>query len=155
MEIENNNPHKNKVHRVLAYSYSVQFVLFLLGLYFDLVFALKIPTYPLIAQLGIFLLILGSFLIFWAQLTTHDFKKENMSQETFCQGPYRYTRSPTHFGLFLLMLGFGLMISAPLVISFTVLSFIISKLVFLKRQEEILAEKYGTPYLEYKKFVKF
>ncbi len=154
-KINNSSPHKNKVHRVLAYSYLIQFVLFLVGFYLDLVFQFKIFTSPLMIQTGMIVLILGSFLILWAQATTHNFKKENMNRETFCQGPYRYTRSPTHFGLFLLMLGFGMVINALFIILFSVISFFISKFVFLNKQEAILVEKYGAPYLEYKKLVKF
>ncbi|KKP64099.1 MAG: hypothetical protein UR62_C0020G0001, partial [Candidatus Nomurabacteria bacterium GW2011_GWF2_35_12] len=67
---------------------------------------------------------------------------------------YCYTRSPTHFGLFLLMLGFGIITNALFIIIFSVISFIITKFVFIRKEEKILAEKYGIPYLEYKKSVK-
>jgi len=40
------------------------------------------------------------------------------------------------------------------VILSTLISSLISRFIFLKRQENILAEKYGAPYLEYKKAVK-
>ena len=82
-------------------------------------------------------------------------EKENMSKETFSRGPYRYTRNPTNFGLFLLMLSFGIIMNALFIIVFSVLSFIFNKFIFIKKEEEILAKKYGTPYLEYKKSVKF
>ncbi len=154
-KIENNNPHKNKVHRVLAYSYLVQFALFLMGFFIDLILQFKISTSFLVTPIGISSLILGSLLILWAQITSYNFKKENITKETFNQGPYRYTRSPTHFGLFLLMLGFGVIMNTPFVILFTIISFFVSKFVFLNKQETILAEKYGDPYIEYKKLVKF
>ena len=154
-KIENNNPHKNKVHRVLAYSYLVQFALFLMGFFIDLILQFKISTSSLATPIGISSLILGSLLILWAQITSYNFKKENITKETFNQGPYRYTRSPTHFGLFLLMLGFGVIMNTPFVILFTIISFFVSKFVFLNKQETILAEKYGDPYIEYKKLVKF
>jgi len=152
---KNNNPHKNKVHRILAHSYLVQFVLFLIGIYLDFVFKLKIPTDPMMVPAGIVILVFGSLLIFWAQKTSRDLKTENLSKETFYHGPYCYTRSPTHWGLFFLMFGFGIMINVPFVILFAVISFIIAKLIFLDQEEKILAEKYGTPYLEYKKMVRF
>jgi len=159
MEIENNlensNPHKNKVHKVLVHSYSTQFILFLIGICLDFVFQFKIFMSPLILQIGIIILILGSFLILSAQRTSRSLKKENMSRESFYRGPYRYTRSPTHLGLFLLILGFGIIVNAPFVILSAIISFIIAKFIFLNKQETILAEKYGSPYLEYKKMVKF
>ena len=110
---------------------------------------------PIMVPVGISILILGSFLIFWAQQTTSNLKQVNMDKEAFFHGPYRYTRSPTHLGIFLLILGFGIMVNAPFVILSAFISFIISKYTFLNIQETILAEKYGVPYLEYKKIVKF
>ena len=85
----------------------------------------------------------------------HHLNKENMNKETFCNGPYRYTRIPTHFGLFFLMLDFGVIVNSLFIVILSVISFIIIKLTFIKKEEKILTEKYGTPYLEYKNSVKF
>ncbi|KKP71662.1 MAG: hypothetical protein UR70_C0021G0015 [Candidatus Nomurabacteria bacterium GW2011_GWB1_35_20] len=52
------------------------------------------------------------------------------------------------------MLGFGIITNALFIIIFSVISFIITKFVFIRKEEKILAEKYGIPYLEYKKSVK-
>ena len=38
---------------------------------------------------------------------------------------------------------------------YTIISFIVSQAIFIRRQEKILEEKYGTHYVEYKKKVKF
>jgi len=104
--------------------------------------------------LGGSLIVLSSILIFWAQGTSRNLKKENITKETFCKGPYCYTRSPTHWGLFFLMIGFGIITNAIFVILTTLISFLVSRFIFLEKEERILAEKYGTPYLEYKKAVK-
>jgi protein-S-isoprenylcysteine O-methyltransferase Ste14 len=79
----------------------------------------------------------------------------NITKKTFCHGPYRFTRTPTNFGLFFMMLGFGLILNTLSIIIFIFISFFVAKFVFLREQEKILALKYGTPYLEYKKMVKF
>jgi protein-S-isoprenylcysteine O-methyltransferase Ste14 len=100
-------------------------------------------------------LIFGTFLIFWAQKSSHSFKKETINKEIFCNGPYCYTRTPTHYGLFLLTLGFGMINDAFFIVIFSIISFIITKFVFIRKEEKILALKYGEPYLEYKKTVKF
>ena len=150
--------HKSKrtVHHVLAHSYSFYFLFFLLGVFLNLFFPIRIFNNSIMVPVGVLLLIMASLLILWAQKTSRDFRKEeNINKETFCRGPYCYTRSPTHWGLFLLMLGFGVVINAVFIILFTIISFIVTKLVFLKKEESILADKYGTPYLEYKKSVKF
>ena len=149
------NLHKNKVHKVLAYSYLSFFISFLIGLYLDFIFPLKIFNDYAMASIGILFLLFGTFLILWAQKSSLKLQKEDIAKEAFYHGPYRYTRSPTHFGLFLLMLGFGIMNNALFIIIFSIISFIIAKFIFLKKEEKILAEKYGTPYLEYKKSVKF
>jgi|SRR6185369_13763685 len=147
--------HKDKVHWILAHSYTLFFILFLAGVCLDVFLPVKIFTKSIFAFSGVIFLIFGTFLILWAQKTSRDLKKENITKETFCQGPYCYTRSPTHWGLFFLTLGFGLIANALFVVLTTLISLIISRFVFLDRQEKILAEKYGEPYLEYKKTVRF
>ena len=146
---------KQSVHKILAYSYSMYFILFLVGVVLDLILKIKIFTSPIVVPIGAIFLIFGSILILWAQHTSKNLKVENITKETFCHGPYCYTRTPTNFGLFFLILGFGIIANAFFVILFTLISFIIAKFVFLDKEEKVLAAKYGTPYLEYKKLVKF
>ncbi|MFH1201248.1 MAG: methyltransferase [bacterium] len=146
---------RHGVHQILAHSYATHFILFLVGVIFDLIFNFKFFYGSLMAPLGISFLIFGTFLILWAQKTSRNLNKNNISKETFRQGPYRYTRVPTNFGLFFLVLGFGLIINAFFVILSALVSFLLSKFIFLAKQERILALKYGAPYLEYKKIVKF
>jgi protein-S-isoprenylcysteine O-methyltransferase Ste14 len=146
---------KTSVHKILAHSYAAQFAFFLAGVYLDIVFNLKIfKGNAIVVFFGFVFLLIGTFLIIWAQKTSKNLKKENISKETFTNGPYKYTRSPTHWGLFLLMLGFGMVINAFFVIFLSFLSFVFTKLTFLKKEEKILALKYGAPYIEYKKSVR-
>ena len=152
---DSENPHKNKVHKTLAQSYVVYFLFFLLGVFLDLVFQVKIFTDSVMVFLGTLLLAFGTFLIFWAQRTSRNLHKDEMSKESFSRGPYRYTRSPTHFGLFVLILGFGIITNAVFVVLGTLLAFLITKFSFLDKHEKILEAKYGEHYKEYKKIVKF
>jgi protein-S-isoprenylcysteine O-methyltransferase Ste14 len=154
-EFKNENPHKNKVHKILAHSYSIYLFLFLLGICADLIFNIKIFNNPTIVSFGFVFLVFGTFLIIWAQHTSRNLNKESLNKETFCHGPYRFTRMPTNFGLFFLTLGFGLVINAFFVVLSTFISFIVAQFVFIEKQEKVLAEKYGAPYLEYKKLVRF
>ena len=151
----NTNPlYLYKVHRILAHSYSVYFLLFLIGVLLDIVFQFKIFESNILVPTGAALLIFATLLILWAQRTSRDLKISNLSKETFCRGPYCYTRSPTHWGLFLLMLGFGIIANAFFVVLFTIIAFFLTRFTFLKKEEQALAETYGSPYLEYKKSVK-
>lgn len=153
METEQKILPKYNVHKVLAHSYTVYFIFFLIGVTLDLIFKFKIYRSSIMTPTGTFLLFAGSILILWAQETSRNLTKKNLTKETFCRGPYCYTRSPTHWGLFFLMLGFGIISNAVFLVLSTLLSFLITRFVFLEKEEKILAEKYGTPYLEYKKIV--
>lgn len=144
-----------RVHTVLAHSYVFYLVAFLIGLFLDFIFPLNVLKGFVKVPIGIAFIIFGSLLIFWAQRASRHFSKENLTKKNFSKGPYEFTRDPTNWGVFFLMLGFGIMADASFIIIFTIISFIFSKVVFLKKQESILANKYGDPYLEYKKSVKF
>ena len=148
-------PRQYRVHKILAHSYSMYLILFLVGVSLDLIFKFKIFTHFIWAYIGITLLIIGTVFVFWAQKTSRNLDIKNLTKEAFNKGPYRHTRGPTHLGLFFLVLGFGIIANAFFVILTTVISFVIGKFFFLEKQENVLAEKYGTPYIEYKKSVKF
>ncbi len=151
----NNEEIKNNVHHILAHSYMFYFGAFLVGLILEFIFPIKILDKNITPYFGIVFLVLATLLIFWAQKTSRNLDISHLTKDTFCQGPYSYTRTPTSWGLFLLILGFGVMVNAFFIILLTVISFIVTKFVFLRKQEAVLAEKYGEPYLEYKKSVKF
>ena len=153
VKINTVSEHKDQVHGVLGHSYSAYFVCFLAGVLLDLIFKLKIFNFGAMQEVGLLLVILSSFLILWAQKTSRNLKIENLKKENFLKGPYAVTRSPTHWGLFFLTLGFGIMTGAFFVVVSTIASHLISRIVYLRKEEMILERKYGAPYLEYKKAV--
>ncbi|KKR70526.1 MAG: hypothetical protein UU13_C0004G0022 [Candidatus Nomurabacteria bacterium GW2011_GWB1_40_7] len=155
MKTENQNFQKHRVHETLAHSYSLCFALFLAGAGLDIAFNFKVSDSFLMAPIGVFFLIFGTFLILWAQKTSRNLKKENISKETFYHGPYKYTRGPTHWGIFFLIIGFGMIVNTLFIILSALVSLLVSKFTFLDKQEKLLEEKYGAPYREYKKTVKF
>ncbi len=143
------------IHIILAHSYSLYFAGFLLGIILDFFFPLNIFHQALVAPLGVALLVAGPALIFWAQRTTRDYKKDGtITKEVFSKGPYCYSRSPTHAGIMFLMLGFGLAANAFFIVVFTLISAVVTRFTFLRKEEAILEKKYGAPYLAYKKEVK-
>ena len=148
---------KESVHKILAHSYSMHFIFFLIGFFLDMIYKFRVFANFTMAWVGsgVVLLILGSILIFWAQYTSHHLNKKNITKETFGHGPYHYTRTPTNFGIFFMMLGFGIIAISFFIIFFAFISFIAAKFVFLNKEEKVLAAKYGAPFLEYKKIVKF
>lgn len=144
-------PREYRIHKILMHSYVTYFILFLIGICLDFLFPLKIFQNTLYSFIGVLFLVFSTIVILWAQKTSRNLDIKNLSKETFCKGPYCYTRTPTHWGLFFLMIGFGLLINAFFVVLTSVISFLFSKFIFIDKQERILAEKYGAPYLEYKK----
>ena len=145
---------RKSAHQILAHSYLVYLLALLLGLLFYVFFPIKIFDQPALLYFGSVLLILATMLIFSAQKASKNFNRENVNKESFCHGPYCFTRSPTHWGLFILLLGFGIIINSFFVVVFTIASFLLTKFVFLRKEEKVLEEKYGAPYLEYKKIVR-
>lgn len=146
-------PTKQSIHKILAHSYIVYFILFLIGVVLDLTFRLTIFNNSVMVYIGFALLFMATVLIVWSQVTTRNLNKENLSHNTFRTGPYQFTRTPTHWGLFLLMLGFAFIANAFFVIITTCISLVVTKFIFLEKQEKVLEEKYGTHYAEYKKSV--
>ena len=151
---ENKEQNKSKVHIVLAHSYSVYLILFLVGTCFDIIFKLKIVNFPFSALIGAGFIFFASLLIFWAQKTSRNLQKENLTKESFSKGPYFFVRNPTYLGLFFLLIGFGIIANVIFIIITTIISVILTKFIYLKKEEELLEKKYGEPYREYKKAVK-
>lgn len=147
--------HRPRIHRVLAQSYLVYLFAFFAGLIFSVAFPIKIHVSSFLMSLGVVVLMLSSVLIFWAQKSTKNFKKENITKESFKKGPYRYLRSPTNTGIFLLMLSFGIIVSSVSVILFTIVAFFFARFVFLRKEKIMLKKKYGKAYTEYEKEVIF
>jgi protein-S-isoprenylcysteine O-methyltransferase Ste14 len=148
---------KSLVHRILARSYAFYFFGFLLGIIFDFIFPLHLPTMHYLGLFaGLIFIMGGSFIIFWAQGTTRSHHKEGgiVTKKTFYKGPYKFVRSPTHFGIAILLLGFGFLTNAFFVVVFTLIAFIVTKFTFLRKEEDWLEEKYGKAYLEYKEIVR-
>lgn len=155
-DFKKNSPPKQSVHKVLAHSYFFFFFLLLISICLDLFFHRGLGFFKGygVIFLGFLFLSFATFLIIWAQKTSRNLNKENINKETFTHGPYRFTRNPTHWGLFFLTFGLGLVSNAFFIVIFSFINFFIAKFIFLKKEEEILTMKYGSPYLEYKKSVK-
>ncbi len=149
------SPEKSKIHKILAESYLSMFLFFLAGVYLDSFFSFKKINNLYLTILGVLMLLFGTFLIYWSQSTNRHLSKENLSENTFKKGPYRYSRNPTHWGLFLIVLGFGLATGSLFLAVVSIVAFLISKIFFLQREEGLLEKKYGTPYIKYKKSVRF
>ena len=152
------NKHKNgMVHFILVHSYLVFLFAIILGASLDPLINKKVFSNSVYQNIGLLLLAVSSLIIYWAQKSSSNYHKKeikNDSRSKFEFGPYKYLRSPTHFGLFIMTLGFSLIINSFFGVVLTVIAYAITKLLFLKKEEKILEKKYGQIYSEYKKKVK-
>lgn len=148
------HPHP-RIQSILAHSYSSFFLFFIIGVILDLIFSVRIFPSSFAEPFGIFSIAVGSLVIFWAQRRPPILHVPEVTTENFCRGPYCYSRNPTHWGLFFLVLGFGIIANAFFVVVLTVLSFLVSKLLILKKHDMVMRENYGQAYKDYKNKVKF
>ncbi len=149
----------NLIHVVLGHSYMVYFLSLLIGLTIDVFWQFRFDWVG--AQfLGGALLVLGPILILWAQNTSHQLAVKRICDvhgictDDFHKGPYAFTRSPTHLGLFIMIIGFGFLLCSVSIIVTTLLAFVLTRTIFLSKEELLLEEKYGEPYRLYKQEVK-
>jgi len=146
---------KIKSHKILFNSFMFYFALFFIGILIDLIFPTQLFKNVYVSYLGLILIAVGSILIFWIKANSTKIKKEVLEKGNFRKGLYRYTSIPTHWGIFLLILGFGILINAFFMVVITTLSFFATLPFFLKTQKNVLSERYGDQYKEYKKKVRF
>lgn len=158
MEEKKTNVRPSTVHDVLAHSYSIYLVALAVGVILDVFF--KFRPFSENARLpGLVIIAAASGLIVWAQNSSRALRrarqnKERLETRDFCRGPYCVSRSPTHWGLVLLVVGFSLVINSAFVLAAGILAFILTRSVFLSEEEKMLAQKYGEEYLRYKKQVR-
>lgn len=162
MEIQNkdlNNKYSNSgvVHHILFHSYFVSFFAIILGVIVDRLMPISIFPIPSITYqyFWVGMIILGSLLIYWAQSSSSTLKnKENRDLNFFLRGPYKYTRNPTNLGVTIMALSFGFLINSFFSVVFIIITHLISKFVFIKKQDSILEERYGDVFRSYKEKVK-
>ena len=153
----NSSPKAGVIHILLSHNYAVFFLAVVLGVVMDMIVPLDVFNSPIYQYIGLLMIIFGSALIYWAQRITSSSKstisiKRDMS--FFFRGPYKYTRNPTNFALTIIVLGFGLIINSLFSIIFILITYFISKIIFIKKQDHILNERYGSIFSDYKKKVK-
>lgn len=139
------------VHYILSHSYVLFFVAIIGGMITDHFVPTSIISENY-ADFGFLMMLLGSVIIYWAQSTSGATSKQlkDTGVRVFDSGPYKFSRNPTHIGLGVMTLGFGLIMQSVFIILFLVIVYTISKLVFLPAEEKILCDKYGDAYIEYK-----
>ena len=111
-----------------------------------------------ILTLSINILILGGLICMWTAFafirTRGTPVPFNPPPKLITTGLYRYSRNPMLLGLFIVLLGLGLLLgSLSLIFIFTPIFIVINVLYLKAIEEKEMAKKFGRQYLEYKKRV--
>ena len=108
--------------------------------------------------LSLFLLVFGWLIMFWPVIAFFRTRGTpvpfNPPPKLITTGPYAYIRNPMLLGLFIFLIGLGILLSSlSLIFIFTPL-FILLNVLYLKAVEEKeMEKKFGQEYLEYKRRV--
>lgn len=150
---------KGIIHFVLLHSYLIFFIAVVFGVIFDFFVPATLFQNLIFQKIGLIIIFLGTALIYWAQSSSNVNNKiniEKLTVKSFENGPYKYFPNPTHLGLFIMTLGLGIVINSLFSIIFVIIAYILTKIIFIKKQEKIFESKYGQVYLDYRnKFSKF
>ncbi|MFC1904377.1 methyltransferase family protein [Chloroflexota bacterium] len=111
-----------------------------------------------ILTLSIFILILGGLICMWTAFafirTRGTPVPFNPPPKLITTGLYRYSRNPMLLGLFIVLLGLGLLLGSLSLIFVFVPIFVLINVLYLKAiEEKEMAKKFGKQYLEYKERV--
>jgi len=147
------------VHFVLLHSYLIFLFTVIIGAFLDPLINKKLFSSNFYQIVGLLMLFISSIIIYWAQRTSSFHKQKQRINKNdprfyFEVGPYKYLRNPTHFSLFIMALGFSLIINSFFGIVLTIAAYIITKIFFFRKEEILLEEKYGQAYREYKRRVR-
>lgn len=149
----------NLIHVILGHSYLFHFVFLCIGFILDTLYPLSFKSPQVAEYIGLVFVVLGTLLMTWSQQSSkkslHERHETNPSMMAFFHGPYSFLRSPTQIGLCMMITGLGLVLNAVFITLTAITAFILSKFIFVKKQEKVLESSYGHTYKEYKAKVKF
>lgn len=151
-------PHQHGIiHIILFHTYVLFLASVILGTIFDQFYHYNFFDSLGFEYFGLAMIILGSMFVYWAQTTTKT-KKVNFDKDRdmnfFYRGPYKYTRNPTNLGISAMCMGLGFVMNSLFTILFALLVYLISRFVFIRKQDSILEQRYGDVFAQYKKKVK-
>lgn len=146
------------IHVILGHSYLLYFVFFCVGVLLDTLYPVRFLHASTIQNVGLGLVFVGSVLMVWAQQSSkkslHERHEQVRGPQAFFHGPYRIFKSPTQTGLMLMFLGLGFVLNSVLISLTAIVAYILSKMFFIKKQQEVLIDRYGESYKEYHDKVK-
>ena len=112
--------------------------------------------------LGILIILVGMFLVIWANYNLLHIGKIGLRDREPMQrpsnlvlgGPYRFTRNPIYLGCLLMMLGLVIIWSSVVIAFLLIVVYIVFRYIFIKREELILEDEFGDEYRDFKNRVR-
>ena len=156
---QNQNSKKNSFSHLAAYSIAVFALALFAAVLLDIFFPFKFFPEPTNRYIGIVIIIVSTFVLYWAELHGHRFSHKRKKGEVtdsshLCNGPYCYSRNPKYIGLGLLLIGLGFVLNSIFVTLAAIVSILVVNFFMVKREESFMTERHGDVYHGYKKKVK-
>ena len=104
----------------------------------------------LIAFLG-FMLMGKARDLFKKHQTTLKIEKSN---QLIREGVFSMTRNPMYVGMCILVFGFSILSTSIIALSLPFIFIVLVNLIFIRKEEHLMFEKFGEEYIEYKKKVR-
>ena len=89
--------------------------------------------------------------LFKKHQTTLKIEKSN---QLIIEGVFSKTRNPMYVGMCILVFGFSILSTNVIAISLPFVFLVLVTLIFIKKEEHLMFEKFGEEYVEYKKKVR-
>jgi protein-S-isoprenylcysteine O-methyltransferase Ste14 len=80
--------------------------------------------------------------------------KIEKSNQLIREGVFSKTRNPMYVGMCILVLGFSIFSTNVIALSLPFIFIVLVSLIYIKKEEQLLIEKFGEEYLEYKNEVR-
>lgn len=150
---------ENTISHLSSYSTLVFAFALMVSVLLDILLPLKFLAEPWNRYIGVAIVIFGTLIVFWAENIgrkySHKRKKGEVTHvDHISKGVYSYTRNPKYVGLGILLIGLGIILNSPFVTLSAFISILVIHFFLLHKEEELLAERHGEIYHEYKKKVK-
>ena len=121
-------------------------------------YSLKIFPRPVLREIGLYIIIIGIVIRFWAILTLGRFFTVNLNIKNDHQlvekGPYKYIRHPSYTGSLLSFFGLGISLNNWFSVIIIFVPVFASFMYRIKIEEQMLLDELGVVYKQYRKRTK-
>ncbi|MCC7469562.1 MAG: isoprenylcysteine carboxylmethyltransferase family protein [Bacteroidetes bacterium] len=150
---------ENSISNLSSYSVIVFAIALFVAVLLDVFFEHRFFSEFFSKYFGLFVLLLGTFVIYWAQnlgrkFTINRKRGDINSTEQLERGPYKYSRNPKYVGLALLVLGLGFIVNSIFIVSSAFVSVFVINFFMIQKEEAFMSHRHGNIYGEYKKKVR-